>query len=701
MDSSGDAATGYLSGSTTWFAGVDGAGAACPIWAGLTAIADQGNALASLTMPSAPVTPPAVSIPSSGGHSTTNAVEFTNNATLPTWLSADSTGTWDGGNLTVTGTATIIANPVNDLPNIVVQNGGDLLVATQVAAIGNLTLASGATLDIGSNILFIDYGSGSSPLAAVDSAVAYGAGVGSDSDYGSIISSAVNTGTPGKYAIGYADHTEIASVPAGDVEIRYTLNGDANLDGHVDILDYQAMAPNYDVAGTYDWSQGDFNHDGNVDILDYQALAPNYDTTLATPPTPASPSATVTYILSINDDGTGNYAANSYAIYAADNSGSANLGLANFSVNFTGYDVASITTGTGSSAVTVSTPQLMAPVATALTHAGHAYAVGFSANNALTANGVTAAQPTGAASSEVLCFGVGQTAGSLAGAIAARGLNINSPGGILASSGDVSWGTAIDGYANAALLVQGTYTGSALAFAAADNYDTALIFTDNTGDLAWANVALDVVAVPLATPTLTPQAGWGINATPGQPFSGAVADFTDTAADAGNFTAGNYSASINWGDGNTTAGTVVSDGNGGWEVDGNYTYAAAGLFNASVTIWASDSRVATSQCQADVSTISASGQTIAATQGQFFTDTLATFTDASGNIDPTRYTADIDWLGNGTSVPGTVAYDSVNQDFTVTGTNNIASGGSLYPVVTITDTANNSFATADGEVDVA
>jgi len=197
------------------------------------------------------------------------------------------TGNGTIGQLTGTGTLTIgngsLANTVTLAP---ASTPGVLggIKPTQ----GLITIASGSTLDISNNAVLLNYGNGTSPLAAVVNAVAWGAGnngnAGNASNgaivSGTVIAANANSSTAGKYAVGYADHTEISTVPTGNVEVAYTLAGDANLDGSVDILDYQQMAPHYDEAGTYDWSQGDFNHDGHVDILDYQAMAPNYDTRL-------------------------------------------------------------------------------------------------------------------------------------------------------------------------------------------------------------------------------------------------------------------------------------------------------------------------------------------------------------------------------------------------------------------------------------
>jgi len=64
-------------------------------------------------------------------------------------------------------------------------------------------------------------------------------------------------------------------VHPNDVLIKYTYNGDANLDGSVDIKDLQILANNWQSTGAT-WATGDFNGDGIVDIRDLQAIANNW-----------------------------------------------------------------------------------------------------------------------------------------------------------------------------------------------------------------------------------------------------------------------------------------------------------------------------------------------------------------------------------------------------------------------------------------
>ena len=67
--------------------------------------------------------------------------------------------------------------------------------------------------------------------------------------------------------------------------MRYTWSGDANLDGLVNALDFNALASNFGGASGKLWNQGDFNYDGVTNTLDFNALASNFNVPLlASPP---------------------------------------------------------------------------------------------------------------------------------------------------------------------------------------------------------------------------------------------------------------------------------------------------------------------------------------------------------------------------------------------------------------------------------
>jgi sugar lactone lactonase YvrE len=80
----------------------------------------------------------------------------------------------------------------------------------------------------------------------------------------------------------------------------------------------------------------------------------------------------------------------------------------------------------------------------------------------------------------------------------------------------------------------------------------------------------------------SPLSGTGINitATEGAPFTGTVATFTDTNTAAA---AGDFTATIRWGDGSSSAGTITGSA-GSFTVQGSHTYAQEGSSAVSVSI---------------------------------------------------------------------------------------------------------------------
>jgi hypothetical protein len=63
----------------------------------------------------------------------------------------------------------------------------------------------------------------------------------------------------------------------GDVVIKYTYYGDANLDGKVDGSDYSLIDNGY-LTGATGWQNGDFNYDGVINGSDYTLIDNAYNT---------------------------------------------------------------------------------------------------------------------------------------------------------------------------------------------------------------------------------------------------------------------------------------------------------------------------------------------------------------------------------------------------------------------------------------
>ena len=103
-----------------------------------------------------------------------------------------------------------------------------------------------------------------------------------------------------------------------------------------------------------------------------------------------------------------------------------------------------------------------------------------------------------------------------------------------------------------------------------------------TDDWAFA----EPVATPNGLPIVTGAQGTtfaaaNITAVPGQSFTGVTASFSDLdpAANAKDFT-----ATINWGDGHSTDGTIKANAQGGFDVLGTHTYNFGGVFPINVDI---------------------------------------------------------------------------------------------------------------------
>ena len=65
------------------------------------------------------------------------------------------------------------------------------------------------------------------------------------------------------------------TVDASSLLVKYTWNGDANLDGKVNTSDFMTLASNFGGSGKL-WQGGDFNYDGVVNALDFNAIASDF-----------------------------------------------------------------------------------------------------------------------------------------------------------------------------------------------------------------------------------------------------------------------------------------------------------------------------------------------------------------------------------------------------------------------------------------
>jgi hypothetical protein len=217
---------------------------------------------------------------------------------------------------------------VNTGTSTINVNGGTLTFAVGTINIGNLFVASGAAasltpattstpsilivnsfslgptsvFDVANNEVLINYGAGPDPITSIAALIASGYNAGAWNGNGIISSTAQTTGA--SYGLGYADAADPgnpASLQSGQIEILYTLLGDANLDGKVNGTDFNLMATNFNQAVTNGWDEGDFNYDGKVNGTDFVLLSANFNqysmiasVAVVTPATPVASSGLTT-----------------------------------------------------------------------------------------------------------------------------------------------------------------------------------------------------------------------------------------------------------------------------------------------------------------------------------------------------------------------------------------------------------------------
>ena len=173
------------------------------------------------------------------------------------------------------------------------------------------------------------------------------------------------------------------------------------------------------------------------------------------------------------------------------------------------------------------------------------------------------------------------------------------------------------------------------------------------------------------------------SSTEGKPFTGTVASFTDADTIA---TAADYSATISWGDGSSSAGTVAGAA-GAFTVSGSHTYAEEGAEQVTVTITDTDnpSNSATANSTATVADAAlAASPACSATFAHAYSATTATFVDAASPAGTlSDFSAAINW-GDGAITAGRIILGGGGA-YAVSGSHTYASTGLFTITTTITD----------------
>jgi uncharacterized delta-60 repeat protein len=200
----------------------------------------------------------------------------------------------------VNGTGALYVGPgvslvVDSVQESSVTVDGDLTISTAAAAaqgqsrvstVNSLNISSG-TLNLTNNQLFINYGTGTDPISAIIGDII--SGYAGSAWNGTGIDSSTAALNSFHYGLGYADSADPGNpvgLPAGEIEVEYTLAGDANLDGTVNSEDFTFYSNNLNTSGAV-WDQGDFNYDGTVNSDDFTPLSGNFGLASTTKPAPS------------------------------------------------------------------------------------------------------------------------------------------------------------------------------------------------------------------------------------------------------------------------------------------------------------------------------------------------------------------------------------------------------------------------------
>ena len=181
---------------------------------------------------------------------------------------------------------TLAASPGNDTLNVNADGTGQARVRLAgPQRLGGLTVGAGGALDVNGHALVIDY-TGTSPIDTVVGYLTSGYAAGAWSGDG--INDSL--GTAGTLGLGYAEATDLfttfpatfvgQSVDDTSILIRHTRYGDADLDGAVNLNDFNRLAANFGSI-TARWSQGDFTYDARVNLDDFNLLAGNFGAALS------------------------------------------------------------------------------------------------------------------------------------------------------------------------------------------------------------------------------------------------------------------------------------------------------------------------------------------------------------------------------------------------------------------------------------
>jgi RHS repeat-associated protein len=231
---------------------------------------------------------------------------------------------------------------------------------------------------------------------------------------------------------------------------------------------------------------------------------------------------------------------------------------------------------------------------------------------------------------------------------------------------------------NNAVLSGLFFDGGPAAPAKAMPYQYRVVATGAAGDSAHST------PLGVNTPSVIAADGASLEEVEGVAFTQQVASF---AAARPGTTTRDFTATVDWGDGSTSVGDVVSTGPGSYAVAASHTYAEDGTYPVEVAVTGRGAPPVAAQGSAwvDDAPLDAETTTATLTSGSTFGGALATFTEGRDDA-AADFTATIEWTDEGGTLPATVVTPTTPVDpFQVVAPRAFARAGSYNYQVTVTD----------------
>jgi hypothetical protein len=178
-------------------------------------------------------------------------------------------------NLNATQHLNIVSTGVGGRINVG-TNGNRVLVCNQV-----FIESEGSSINLNDNDMIVDY-SGASQVEAIRQLIANGYANATWNGIGIVSDTAAAAGNT---ALGYADATQLfTTFPATfsgqqvdntAVLVKYTFNGDSDLNGNVNLNDFNRLAANFGTANKR-WIHGDSDYNLSINLIDFNKLAATF-----------------------------------------------------------------------------------------------------------------------------------------------------------------------------------------------------------------------------------------------------------------------------------------------------------------------------------------------------------------------------------------------------------------------------------------